>query len=114
MGALIEESKIIAVASSETVSASFSIPAWAIFTGMYFPDMDAGAIGLAVSIDGTNFYPVLDPVDGIDLVLCASGSDPGLLDISDFVRFIQSSWLVRITCAAQTSGAVDLTVGFRG
>lgn len=109
----------VVVASSGTYSAAFTIPDWALFTGVLIPDVDAGDIGIEVSRDGTNFYPLLDPISGNDVVILASGSDPGWVDISDFIRFIgskgaQGDYQLRFTCASQTSGAVTLYVSFRG
>jgi len=110
---------MVTVASSGTVSGGFQIPDWAYFMGVLVPDIDAGDVGIEVSRDGTNYYPLLDPLDGSDAVILASGADPGWVDFSDILRFIGSKgdhanyWL-RFTCASQSSGAVDLYVAFRG
>ena len=106
----------VAVAISGTYSASFDIPVRSIFIGALFPNMDAGNVGIEMSRDGTNYYPVLDPLTGLDLILCSSGADPGWVDFSDMVRFVHIStnmkW--RFTCASQTSGAVTIYIYFRG
>lgn len=111
------EKKDVAVLINGTYSAGFAVEPWAVYYGAFFPDMDAGAIGLAVSIDGgTTYYPVLDPSDGADAVLCASGSDPGVVDFSDWIRFLHQNtgYLARFTCASQTTKAVTITVMMRG
>ena len=107
----------LVVASNATVSGSFGTEGWEMFIGAYFPAMDNGIIGLEYSIDGgTTWVPILDPIDGQDLIVVASGSDPGAIDISDYIRFVPSNdlHLLRFTCAAQASGAVTITVVFRG
>jgi hypothetical protein len=104
----------LAVAANGTTSATFNFPDWAVFAELFFPAMDNGAIGLESSIDGTNYFPKLDPADGEDLVLCASGSDPGSVDISDAIRAFAPHIDIRITCASQTSGAVTVYISFRG
>jgi len=66
----------------------FTLPQWATFVTVLIPDFTNNAtVGIEISDDGgTTYYPVLDPLDGSDLVICASGSDPGFVDISDFIR----------------------------
>ena len=109
------ESYDVEIAVNGTNSAAFSIPAWAVFVGAYFPAMDDGNIGLEVSMDsGSSYAPILDPTDGDDAVLCASGSDAGYVDISDWIRFIPPDAYLRFTCASQTSGAVTTKVFVRG
>lgn len=109
-----EELAEVAILQNGTYSAAFQVPRWAAFVGIFLPAMDDGAIGIELSTDGTNFYPLLDPADGADLVVCASGSDAGFIDISDFLRFIHSTWYARITCASQTTAAVTVQLAFRG
>jgi hypothetical protein len=114
-----QEVESLTVANNGTESSSFQIPRWAIFCGALFPAMDNGDIGLEISDDETNYYPVLDPVDGNDAVLCTSGNDPGWVDFSDWVRFVIRDYnsvkiYCRFTCASQTSGAVTIKVMFRG
>jgi len=105
----------VEIANNGTVSASFQIPAWAYFIGVFFPAMDDGNITLEISTDDTNFYPVLDPVDGDDLVVCKSGADAGYLDISDYVRFVNPNMYLRLKSAtSQSSGAVTLYIYFAG
>lgn len=103
----VEKVSNITIASSGTVSAAFQIEKWALFVGIYLPAMDDGDIGLSLCpTSGGTYAPILDPADGADLVICASGSDPGFIDISDFIRFVPSSYYLKLTCAAQDSGAV--------
>ena len=106
----------IAIANNGTFSTGFNIEEWALFFGALFPDMDAGAIGLEMSIDGTNYYPVIDPATGTDAVLLVSGADPAFVDFSDKVRsmFNNSLAKLRFTCATQSSGAVTVTLIQRG
>jgi hypothetical protein len=111
----VERVRDLAVANAATVSSAFQIAKWAVFVGLAFPAMDDGVIGLSVcATSGGTYLPVLDPADGEDLVLCASGSDPGFIDMSDFVRCIPSTWYIKLTCAAQSSGAVTLQILERG
>jgi hypothetical protein len=106
----VERVRDLAVANAATVSSAFQIAKWAVFVGLAFPAMDDGVIGLSVcATSGGTYLPVLDPADGEDLVLCASGSD-----LSDFVRCIPSTWYIKLTCAAQSSGAVTLQILERG
>lgn len=104
----------VTVTQNANKSGSFQIPKWAVFCGCYFPDCDAGDIGLEWSADGTNFYPVLDPLDGSDAVVCASGADPGVFDFSDWVRFVNTNDYLRFSCASQTTAALTLNIRFRG
>jgi hypothetical protein len=105
----------LAIGSAATVSSSFQIQKWAVFIGLWLPAMDDGAIGVQIcdTTDGT-FIPILDPADGADLVICASGSDPGFIDISDFLRCVPSTYFLQLTCAAQASGAVTARIFERG
>lgn len=115
--ALEHRKKTVVVAQNGTYSAGFSIISWAIFFMALFPDMDAGAIGIEFSIDaGVTYNPIVSPVAGIDAVLVASGSDPGWVDFSDWVRAFpaDSAYLMRFTCASQTTKAVTITVLMRG
>lgn len=107
----------VTVAENGTYSGGFTVPVWGMFYGALFPDMDAGDIGLEISMDnGSNYYPVLNPADGADAVLVASGSDPGWIDFSDWIRFMpgDGKYMARFTCASQTSGAVTINVSMRG
>lgn len=105
----------ITIAQTGTTSTSFRLPDWTMFAGMLFPDMDAGAITLQASRDGTNFYPVLDPVDGQALVVLASGSDPGWIDISDYIRFLPGNGHIRVVSAtAQNTAAITIYWYCRG
>lgn len=109
------ERQTITVAATGTTSTAFRMPTWVSFVGLLLPAMDNGAIGLEISIDnGATYHPVLDPADGEDLVVAASGADPGWIDVSDFIRFVPPEAFIRITCASQTSGAVTIQVHARG
>ena len=97
------------VVSSGTVSTAFNLQPWTTFVMAYFPAMDDGAIGLEYSLDGSTYVPILDPADGDDLLVVKSGSDPGAIDISDYIRAIPrgtNNRFLRFTCAAQTPAVV--------
>ena len=98
------------------VGASFQIPKWAVFVGVWLLDLDAADVGLQMcETTGGTFFPVLDPADGADLIICASASDPGMIDISDFVRCVPSTWFLQLTfSAAQNSGPYTHKIMFRG
>lgn len=72
----------------DVATQSFTLPQWATFVSVLIPNFTNNAnVGIEMSDDGeTTWYPVIDPADGADLVICASGSDPGYVDISDFIR----------------------------
>lgn len=103
----------LAVANGATVSSGFTLEAWTTFVALQFPAMDNGDITLEFSADGSTYVTVLDPSDGADLVIVASGEDPGWIDISDYIRAVPrgaNDHFLRIVCAAQTSGAVTLYI----
>jgi hypothetical protein len=112
--ALKNQKTTAAILQHSSTSASWQIPNWAVFVAGYFPDMDAGAIGLEWSDDNSNFYPIIDPIDGADAVIVASGSDPGVTDFSDWVRFAHQDDYFRFTCASQSTAAVTIKLRFRG
>ena len=104
------------VAKSATVSAAFTIPKYSLFCGALFPAMDNGNIGIEMTVDNSNYAPILDPGDGQDLLLCASGQDPAFIDFSDYVRFVPrhiNRIKLRFTCAAQTTSAVTISTMFK-
>jgi hypothetical protein len=98
------------------VGASFQIPKWSVFIGVWLLDLDACNVGLQLcdTTDGT-FFPVLDPADGADLIICATASDPGMIDISDFVRCVPSTWYLQLTFSeVQAGGDYTHKIFFRG
>jgi len=117
MSTMDDRTQVVTVANNGTESTGFNIQAHEMFVGVVFPNMDPGAIGLEYTRDnGVTWGPVLDPADGDDLLVVKSGSDPGVIDISDFVRFVHANkahWL-RFTCAAQVSGEASIVVLTRG
>jgi hypothetical protein len=77
--------------------------------------MDDGDVTLEISTDDTNFYPLLDPADGADLVVCKSGSDAGYIDLSDYLRFVNNAMYLRLVSAvSQSSGAVTIYIYYAG
>lgn len=125
MTEFLQKHETVVIAQTATASASFSPPPWATFIGAYFPDMDAGAVDLEMSIDGgTIWVDVIDPADGVKVVVLASASDPGGVDISDFIRpFVgvfaggaqAGSVLFRfVSATAQTTAAITIHLYYRG
>jgi len=111
----VEQITDLAIGNGGTVSSAFQIKRWAVFVGLLFPAMDDGDIGISIcATSGGTYTPILDPADGADLVICASGSDPGFIDISDFIRCVPSTYYLKLTCAAQASGAVTCVIFERG
>lgn len=105
----------LTVADEAQVSSSFQLPSWVVFLGIYIPDIDAATVSVQVSRDDTTFVPVLDQIDGDDLVVVNSGSDPGFVDISPFLAAVPREWYVRFYfSAAQNGGPYTLYVGMRG
>lgn len=113
---LAQETTTVTIAQTGTLSGAFQIPQYATFVGVYVPDIDAANVTLqmALTSDGT-YVDVLDETDGQAAVICASGSDPGFIDVTKFVRGIPATYYLKIkTSAAQNSAAVTFTVTFRG
>ena len=100
----------------QTASTAFTVEPWALFYMALFPAMDDGDVGMEISIDGgSNFYPVIDPTDGADAVLVASGNDPGWIDFTDWVKALgdNDDFQMRFTFAAQDP-VIEITVMMRG
>jgi hypothetical protein len=118
MSKLQTEMKTVHILINGTFSAGFEMPNWATFALAFFPNMDVGAVGLEVSPNGgTNYYPVLKPDGSADAAVVGSGLDPAWSDISDYVRALpdeaSEDVLMRFTCAAQASAALDVLVYFK-
>jgi len=90
------ETQNVIMASAAQITANFTVQKWAVFCGVFIPAIADGSVTLEISTDGTNFFPLLDPADGQDLLICASGSDAGWIDISDFIRFVTPDMYCRI------------------
>lgn len=112
----VEQISTVTVADEATVSAAFQIPKWAVFVGVWIVDIDAADVGLSIcNTSGGTYLPILDPADGADLVIVASASDPGVIDISDFVRFVPSTYYLKLTfSAAQNGGPYTHKLFYRG
>jgi len=95
------------------------IPDWARCIGVMIPSIDDGSVGIEVyeSVDtayqnvaaalllssaDTNWNPVLALLDGDDEVICASGKDPGYVDITLLLGALRNVW-IRFTVSAQTT-----------
>ena len=109
------QEKSVAIAQTGTASGAFRLIPGYPFVGAYVPAMDDGDIGLEASLDGgDNYVPVTDSLDGADVVICSSGSDPAYGEFSDHVRSFprNANTLFRFTCAAQNSAAVTVRIMF--
>ncbi len=111
--------KKVTVADETQVSGGFTVEPWVIFQGARFPAAASSAnVGIALSIDGgTSYDPILDPADGADAIILASGSDPGWIDYSDFLRFVPQNkrYLLRFTFDAnQSAGPYNIDIIQRG
>ena len=104
---------LVDISADDDKTTSFQVPGWAMFLGVLVPDVDAGNIGIEISKDNATFYPLLDPIDGADVVAVTSGSDPGWIDVSDWIRFIPPDYYVRLTTASQAADKT-FTICFRG
>lgn len=109
----------VTIAQTGTTSDTFHKHQFMNKIGALIPDIDAATITLQFSDDGgTTWYPVLDPFDGDDYVICKSGSDPGFIDFTDVCRPIPvdkdpaaDKYLLRfLSSAAQNSAAVTIKV----
>ena len=98
-----KEFSAVTVAMTSGNTASFNIPKWAVFAGIFIPAVADGDLTIGISTDDSTFHPLLDPSDGADLVVCASGADAGWVDISDYIRFISPDMYVRVSSAAGTA-----------
>ena len=111
-----EEIKEVTIAQTGTASTGFDYEYWALFVGLELPAMDNGAIYLDMedSIDGS-YHPILDPATGDDAVVCLSGSEPGFVDVTDWLRFATTLRQIRVRSAtAQNTAAVTIYVHMRG
>ena len=106
------EIKTLTIENGAAVSSTFFLPRWDAFVGILLPDIDAGPVGMEVSFDGSNFFPVLDIVDGDDIIICANGADPGWIDVSDVLKALPPKALIRLTTAVQ-SALRTIYVSFR-
>ncbi len=100
----------------DTKSVAFELPEWANYTAAFIPSIVNGDVSLewisrengnsaatlAATTD-TNWHPVGDPTDGADAVICASGNDPMVVDISVFVRALAGNGYLRFVMSAQSS-----------
>jgi len=86
------------------------VPAYATRIGVMVPDIDAANVGIEVYESGTteidditaasllassdtDWNPVLDSIDGADVIICASGSDPGFIEITLFVGSLKEQYI---------------------
>lgn len=102
----------------DTKSVAFELPEWANYTSAFIPSIVNGDVSLewisrengstaaklAATTD-TNWHPVGDPTDGADAVICASGNDPMVVDISVFVRGLAGNGFLRFVMSAQSADA---------
>jgi hypothetical protein len=75
--------------------------------------MDDGDVTIEISDDeGNSWAPLLDPVDGSDLIVCKSGSDAGWIDVSDYVRFVANKFYLRFKSSASQSSDKIIRIYF--
>lgn len=108
----VEHISTIVVADEDTASAAFQIRKDAVFVGLLIPNIDAADVTLTVcATSGGTFVPVLDPLDGADLVLLASGEDPAFIDISNYIMSVPSTYYFKLAfSAAQNGGPYNVTL----
>lgn len=63
---------------------------------------DIAAASLLASAD-TDWNPVLDQDDGDDVVICASGKDPGFIDITEYVGALKEQYIRFLIAADQAA-----------
>jgi len=110
--------QIYTVADSGTTSTWMDVPGWATGALLFVPDVDNGAVGLEVTVNsGVSGTPMLKADGSADAVLCASGADPAMIDISDYIKSIPGNAefgvKIRITCASQTTSGVTGYIYFK-
>lgn len=108
----------VATGTSARVTPGVVIPDYARHVGVFIPDVHSSNnpnLGLEVSWDGTNWFPVIDPTDGQDLVIMATTYDPCYRDLSDYLAAISqkrdpdqavSGGMARITSDGDMADAV--------
>lgn len=115
MSGIYTETWTLDVASSGTTSTPFRMGDHTKAIGFLFPAMDDGDVTLHMSIDeGLTYHPVIDITDGNDLVIIGSGDDPGFVTLTDQIQGIPPDARLRIVCAAQSSGAIEIKAYCRG
>lgn len=123
--AALSERMIVALdgaAGDDYKSEAFIVPEWADYTAVFIPAIVDGAVSLewidilnttaakVLPSADTDWHPVGDPTDGADAVICASGNDPMIVDISLFVRGLAGTGYVRIITAGQQTAKVYFTI----
>lgn len=108
----VEKATTVLTADGDSVSAAFQIRKDSMFVGIYMSAMADNAIvtlTMCPTLAGT-YAPVLDPLDGADLVLIASGEHPCFIDISNYIMSIPSSYYFKLKfSAAQETGSAGAT-----
>ena len=99
---MMSDRDVVTVGSGQSVSSSWVVLKHCIFTMVLLPVLTAGTVTLEVTVDDSNYYPVLGD-DGTDLVVCANGSAPGWRDISDYIRGLEME--TDIKCRLNTGAA---------
>jgi hypothetical protein len=78
------------------------------FVGIHITLMaDNANVTLTMCATETGTYaPVLDPLDGADLLIAATGEDPCYIDISNYIMAIPSTYYFKLAYdAAQATGS---------
>jgi hypothetical protein len=104
----VESAKTVLTADGDSVSAAFQIRKDAMFVGLLLGTLvDNANVTLTVcaTLAGT-YAPVLDPLDGADLVIAATGEDPCYIDISNYIMAIPSTYYFKLAYdVAQATGS---------
>jgi hypothetical protein len=93
----VEHTQTLSVTVSTQVSSSFQLRKDRIFVGLYIADIsDSANVTIDVSPDNADWAPILDILDGEALVIMASGTDTGYIDITNLVASIPDSYYLRL------------------
>ncbi len=117
------EVKVLGATGDDYKSQAFQLPEWANYTGIFIPTLDVvGDISLEwmdeknataaklLPTANTDWHPVGDPTDGADAVICVSGNDPMVVDVSVFVRALSGKGYLRVVCAGQQTASVTFSI----
>ena len=104
----VEFATTVLTADGDSVSAAFQIRKDALFVGLHIYLMaDNANVTLTMCpTSGGTYAPVLDPLDGADLLIAATGEDPCYIDISNYIMAIPSTYYFKLAYdVAQATGS---------
>jgi hypothetical protein len=110
----------LTILSGDLSSDSFSVPKHTTYMGIYFPPGESHAANwylLVYSEDNAAeslLVPLIDPADGADYVVFASGSTPGYADVSTILGSVPSDWYLHLSGDARQHKLRNPVVCFRG